>query len=93
MRIVWDFVYELLLLAVGVVPSHWLTGAFICSHVIGRESPETDRNSKQLSSIRGFSRRVIPRCGSVPAKASRLAWSSHTENVQKHLRANWASRP
>lgn len=67
------------------------TGAFIWSHVMGRSEPGIWKDSKRVWPISGFSRRVMARCGSDEANASRLAWSSHTEKAQNVLRATSAS--
>src|SRR5512142_2308955 len=68
-------------------PARQLTRAVICAHVSGRSDPETGKNSNRVGLIRGRSRPMMARWGSLAANLSRLAWSSQTENVQNVFRA------
>ena len=63
-----------------------LTRAVICAQVSGRSAPEIGKNSNRVGPIRGRSRPMMSRCGSLAANLSRLAWSSQTENVQNVFR-------
>ena len=68
-------------------PARQLTRAVICAHVSGRSDPEIGKNSNRVGLIRGRSRPMMARWGSLAANLSRLAWSSQTENVQNVFRA------